>query len=262
MIINNVGYNHKHDADFIIERPNGFGDCLFLLLKTESIFTINGEDIHVPKNSVFIYPLGMPQYYRAVPMCSFENDWIHFLFENDEEEQFLKQRIPYAMPITLNNIEFFSFCIKMIAEENSGKHLYSKDTIHHYFKIMFNKLAEHLHENKMADNSSQYEMMLTIRNKIYSSPEAQRNIDWVAHETSMSRSSFQHLYKKYFGVTFVQDLLNSRISFAKMLLVTTNLPVSDIAGKCGFKSYAHFARIFKRECEISALEYRKKNKKD
>lgn len=33
MIINNVGYDHKHDADFIIERPNGHGDCLFLLLK-------------------------------------------------------------------------------------------------------------------------------------------------------------------------------------------------------------------------------------
>ena len=261
MIINNVGYDHKHDADFIIERPNGFGDCLFLLLKTDSIFTIGGEDTLVPKNSIFIYPLGMPQYYRAVPMSTFENDWIHFLFEEDEEERFLKRRIPYATPITMDSIEFFSFCIKMIAEENSGKHLYSKETIRHYFDIMFNKIAEYLHENESMDSSSQYEMMLTIRNKIYSSPEVPRSIDWVAHETSMSRSSFQHLYKKYFGVTFIQDLLNSRISFAKMLLVTTDLPIGDISAKSGFRNYEHFARIFRRECGMSAIDYRNSNKK-
>lgn len=260
MIINNVGYNHKHDADFIIERPNGFGDCLFLLLKTDSIFTIGGDDRLVPQNSIFIYPLGMPQYYRAVPMSTFENDWIHFLFEGNEEEEFLKRRIPYATPITLENIEFYSFCIKMIAEENSSKHLYSKETIQHYFNIMLNKLSEYLHENETLDNTSQYEMMLTIRNKIYSNPEVPRSIGWVAHETSMSRSSFQHLYKKYFGVTFIQDLLNSRISFAKMLLVTTDLPISDISRKCGFRNYEHFARIFKRECGMSAIDYRSKNK--
>ena len=261
MIINNVGYDHRHDADFIIERQNGSGDCLLLLLKTDSIFTIGGEDIIVPQNSIFIYPLGMPQYYRAVPMRTFENDWIHFLFEGDEEEQFLKRRIPYATPITMDNIEFYSFCIKMIAEENSGNHMYSKGTIQHYFNIMFNKIAEYLHENESIDNSSQYEMMLTIRNKIYSSPEVPRSIDWVAHETSMSRSSFQHLYKRYFGVTFIQDLLNSRISFAKMLLVTTDLSIGDISAKSGFRNYEHFARIFRRECGMSAIDYRNSKKK-
>lgn len=261
MIINNVGYNHKHDADFIIERPNGVGDCLLLLLKTESIFTLGGEDRVFPKNTIFIYPVGMAQYYRAMPMSMFENDWIHFLFEDDEEEEFLQRRIPYATPITLDNVEFYSFCIKMIAEENSGKHLYSKDSIQHYLIIMFNKLSEYLHENETLNNTSQYETILTIRNKIYSNPEVPRSIDWVAHETSMSRSSFQHLYKKYFGVTFIQDLLNSRISFARMLLVTTDLQIGDISRKCGFLNYEHFARIFKRECGMSAIDYRLQNKK-
>lgn len=257
MIIHNVGYHHRHDSDFRIERPYGTADFLFLLIKTDTIFSLEGQDILVPGNSVWIYPIDVPQYYRAVPKEIFENDWIHFLFENEEEQDFLKHHIPYCTPIHLENIEFYSYCIKMIAEEFSSHHLYSKDTIKNYFQIIVNKLAEHLYEKNILENKSQYEMMLTIRNKIYSHPEEQRNIEWVAHETSMSRSSFQHLYKKYFCVTFVQDLINSRIIYAKMLLSTTNLSVYDISGKCGFRSYEHFARIFKRECGISALQYRK-----
>lgn len=53
MIIINVGYNHCHDADFFIDRPNGSGDYLLLLLKTNSIFNLNGKDVHVPMNSFF-----------------------------------------------------------------------------------------------------------------------------------------------------------------------------------------------------------------
>ena len=38
MIIHNVGYHHKHDSDFKIERPSGTGNFLFLLVKTDAIF--------------------------------------------------------------------------------------------------------------------------------------------------------------------------------------------------------------------------------
>ena len=58
MIIINIGYNHCHDSDFFIDRPNGSGDYLLLLLKTDSIFNLNGEDVHVPMNSFFIYKKG------------------------------------------------------------------------------------------------------------------------------------------------------------------------------------------------------------
>lgn len=72
MIIHNVGYHHQHDSDFKIERPTGTGDLLFLLVKTDAIFSLDGQDFLVPKNFVWIYPIGEPQYYRAVPKELFE----------------------------------------------------------------------------------------------------------------------------------------------------------------------------------------------
>ena len=87
MIINNVGFNHCHDADFIIERPEGSGDELLLLIKTEAVFTIDGKDIRAPQDSVFYYPKSRPQFYRCIPQHTFDNDWIHF--ELDDEERAL-----------------------------------------------------------------------------------------------------------------------------------------------------------------------------
>lgn len=104
MIVNNVGYNHCHDADFYIDRPDGSGDYLLMLLKTDTIFNIDGKNVIVPANSVFIYPKGKPQYYRCLPQHTFENDWLHFDFSaKDKEAEFLDRKIPFETPIYMPN---------------------------------------------------------------------------------------------------------------------------------------------------------------
>ena len=105
MIINNVGYNHCHDADFFINRPEGSGDYLLLLLKTDAVFILDNAETIIPKNSVFIYPKGMPQYYKCLPQQTFENNWIHFLFEPGEEQENIDSVKAYSVnePANLSN---------------------------------------------------------------------------------------------------------------------------------------------------------------
>lgn len=260
MIINNVGYDHCHDADFFINRPSGSGDYLLLILKTDAIFTIDSNDLIVPANSVFIYSKDVPQNYRCIPQHTFENDWIHFEFEADEEEYFLSLDIPYMTPVPMDNICFLSFCIKSIAHEACAGNIHGYENIRCYMMLIFNKISEQLNRKKETEilHNLHYEMLTTIRNKIYSKPYEFRTIDSTAHEVRMSKSSFQHLYKKQFGITFIQDLINSRISYAKMLLTTTNFNICDVAGQCGYSNYSHFERQFKKKCGVTPAEYRKK----
>ena len=257
MILHNVGYNHRHDADFFVDRPNGSGDNLLLILRTEAIFTLNGEDVTLPANTFFLYPKDMPQHYRAAPQKTFANDWIHFLFEHDEPEWFRTKDIPAATPIPLRHIEFFSFCIKSIADENGTDHLHKSDSIGHYFWLMCNKVSEQIHEDAQLARSTHYEQLLVIRNKIYSMPYLNWSVDGASHEMNMSRSAFQHHYKEQFGVTFIQDLIASRTARAKMLLTTTNMTIQDIAEQCGYRNYEHFARQFRTCCGMPPGEYRK-----
>ena len=258
MILHNVGYDHQHDSDFLIDRPEGSGDNLLLILKSDAIFTLNGIDVFVPAKSFFLYPVGMPQNYRCVPQHTFANDWMHFLFENDEEAAFLSRDIPYATAISLDHTEFYSYCIKMIADENSANRIFRADSIMHYFWLICNKLSEQVRENSQLERGSSYEMLLTVRNQMYANPFWEWSIDWASHQTRMSRSAFQHNYKTQFGITFIQDLIQSRIDYAKMLLRTTDMSVHDISFQCGYRNYEHFARQFKAQCGTSPGEFRKK----
>ena len=258
MILHHVGYNHRHDADFQIERPDGTGDCLLLILKSPAIFTLDGRDITVSENTFFFYPKGMPQYYRAVPQHEFVNDFIHFDFEGDEPEWFSLKYVPVAEPAKLRSIEFLSFCIKAIADENSSDHPLRKDTVYLYFQLMCNKLSEQIHANEQTERGTRYEMMLTVRNQMYANPYWEWNVAWAAHQTRMSRSSFQHIYKEQFGVPFIQDLIRSRIEYAKMLLRTTNMSVQDVSQNAGYRNYEHFARQFRDQCGMTPGQFRQR----
>lgn len=256
MIINNIGYNHIHDSDFNIERPNGTADNLMLLLRTDAVFILNGKETVVQAGSFIVYKKDTPQYYRCISQCVFSNDWIHFLFEDDEESEFLELGLNYEIPIKLKNSQFISYCIKSIANEVYSSNLNKQSSIRCYMLLIFNKVSEQLCSIPADEFDSNYEILSTVRSRMYSSPYEKRTVESTAHEVSMSVSNFQHLYKKYFNITYVQDLINSRIEYSKMLLRTTNLNVSDIAQQSGYNHYSHFVRQFHKSTGMTPADYR------
>ncbi|MBP3267420.1 MAG: helix-turn-helix transcriptional regulator, partial [Ruminococcus sp.] len=68
----------------------------------------------------------------------------------------------------------------------------------------------------------------------------------------------QRMYKKYFGKSIFEELIQFRLKKAKELLSSTDFTISQIAEMCGYATYAHFAKQFKA-CEgVTLSEYRKK----
>lgn len=256
MQIHNVGFHHCHDSDFFIHRPAGSGDNLLLLLHTAAIFTLDGEEVHVPPNSFFLYRRNTPQFYRCLPRQPFVNDWIHFLFEDDEEQIFFRHAIPYDTPIPVGDLHFLSFCVKSIAYEHYAGQCCKQENICSYLQLLFAKIEEIMHPATPALGNTRFEMLSTIRSKIYAHPYEQRTVDSTAHEIRMSPSAFQHLYRQYFGVSFLQDYIDSRIQYAKMLLRERGATVSEAAALCGYRSYAHFIRQFKQKTGMTPSEYK------
>lgn len=83
MKINNIGYNHTHDVDLVIQRPTGSGDHLLLLLKTPAVFTFGEKDVFTEPDSFIPFKQGTPQIYRAHGP-TFSNDRFHFSISDDE----------------------------------------------------------------------------------------------------------------------------------------------------------------------------------
>lgn len=80
----------------------------------------------------------------------------------------------------------------------------------------------------------------------------------LAQRFNLHPNYFQRLYTAAFGVSPAQRLLACRIKAAKMLLLTTNLSMSEITAQCGFSSQTYFGYKFKEVTGHTPLQYRKK----
>lgn len=254
--INNIGYNHCHDADFKICRPTGSGDYLLLLLKTPAVFTFRGTDSVARPNSFILYKKGTPQFYQACDI-SFANDWFHFDMSG-EDLRFLEElNIPFDNVIPIGDLNGLSLIIKNMCYEKYSSNHHREDSISLYLRLFFIKLSEKLHPAGNESANSYYDKMSILRSKIYNMPYHDWNVEGLAHQLSMSKSYFQHLYKEIFGISVINDVIRSRIEHSKYLLSTTDLPITQIAGMCGYKCDLHFMRQFKTRMQMSPTEYRK-----
>ena len=258
MKINKIGYNHRHDADFFVSRPNGSGDNLLLLLKTPAIFEINGEEIHTEKDSFILFREGTPQNYRSAG-GEFANDWFHFTYTESEKDFFRELDIPFDKVIPIGDMSDLSLMVKNMSYENYSANLYRTDSVELYMKLFFLKLSEKLHPTEQSTVSSYYEKMSMLRSQIYSNPKYNWNIEDLAHRLTMSRSHFEHTYKKLFGISPMNEVINSRLEHAKFMLTSTDVPINQIAEMCGYKSDIHFMRQFKSRMGMTPTEFRNRN---
>ncbi len=68
--------------------------------------------------------------------------------------------------------------------------------------------------------------------------------------------------KQHYGLSFTQKKRQARLSAACSLLVTTTLPIGQIAGRVGFATLESFCTFFKKATGISAGEYRERRQEE
>ena len=73
----------------------------------------------------------------------------------------------------------------------------------------------------------------------------------------ISSSHFSRVFKKATGYTPKQYLMLNRITYAKELLVHSDLSVGEVARRSGFMDESNFIRYFKREMGTTPNKYRK-----
>lgn len=81
-------------------------------------------------------------------------------------------------------------------------------------------------------------------------------VEELAVMVGLGRSAFSRLFKRGTGRSVPQYVNELRIARACLLLVETDLTVSQIAMDCGFVSPAHFQRQFRERQHCTPLAYR------
>ena len=79
----------------------------------------------------------------------------------------------------------------------------------------------------------------------------------LAAEARLSPFHFIRSFRRSVGVPPHQYLTRIRLERGRVLLETTNLPVSDVASQIGYESPSYFARLFRRNYGMTPTDYRR-----
>ncbi len=100
-----------------------------------------------------------------------------------------------------------------------------------------------------------------VINYINENIDKKLEIEELSSMTPWKRHHFMKLFTKHLNVSPYQYILIRKIEKSKTMLSETNIPINEIAFELGFNSYSNFCNAFKKNCEITAENYRKKNQK-
>ncbi|MGE5627032.1 MAG: 2-isopropylmalate synthase [Solirubrobacterales bacterium] len=109
--------------------------------------------------------------------------------------------------------------------------------------------VKEVHGNKME------ERMLAIINYIQKNYNTV-TLDELSEEFFLSKPYLSKYIKEQTGKTFVDIVKSIRISKAKALLKNTCMTVEAVSTAVGYENVEHFNRIFKKDYEITPVQYR------
>lgn len=255
--VGNCGYDSNHPVELDRLILNGYKDYTLLFIKTDVWFDIEGEIKDYPPNTVILYDKNTTVHYGC-RHPHYNDDWIHFDLD-PEDLNFLKSlNIPFNTPIPLTQIGQLSDYIRLIVLAKVANSSYAPQIIDSTMHSLLYCLASHIDYNPEDISNYKYYTELTqLRMEIMNAPHQPWNVELMADKVHLSPSYFQHLYKSFFDISCMQDVILARIKNAKFYLQTTNISIHSLAELCGYDNELHFMKQFKKHTNMTPLQYRK-----
>ncbi|MFP4975518.1 helix-turn-helix domain-containing protein [Paenibacillus sp. CN-4] len=252
------GSNVIHPEGFVVDRPNGSGDYVFLFFRSPMELKIQSQTGMIESNTFIIFNKNSSYFYRDAEQPLI-HDWFHF--DMDAADAFFDRlNLPLDTLIKAHDPFYISRKVNEIHWENLQNGTFREEIIDYTIRCLFMKLSDirnHVEPNSQI--SKYYDQFLNLRNEVYSSPSTWFTVEFLAGKMNMSRSYFQHMYKQIFGIPVIQDLILNRLGYASYLLKNTSYAVSHISGICGYENDVHFMRQFKKFAGLTPTEYREKS---
>lgn len=251
------GCHSYQPENFLMNRPQGINVYVLLLVRVPTHFQISSQKYFLRANQAVVIAPNTPYSYYT-PSGPYIDDFLHF--QLSDSTIWPDDLVPLNTPFPLADIEILSIYIQQLVWEAhyTDSHI-REDNLTCLFKILLNHLGSTYQMSKDAERYTPYqrklqEIHLQLLNNMVTPP----SIEECCKHLHISKSHFSHMYKQIMGVSFQQDLIRIRISYAKHLLRTSDLPIEKVLELCGYTTEVHFYRQFKKETGITPTNYRKK----
>lgn len=243
---------HSHEFLEIILIGDGMG-----------IVEIEDSTFHVKKNEIIIYNANVEHFEHSSPEEPMEAVFIAFdkiqlkdlppncilpqgancIFNADSSAPVLKRLFDLIRDELTGKEEFYAEVVKDA----------SRTILMYIFRIINRTLNSVNLSNK--DNILNVVIPYIDKNFLNSI-----SLSDIASECFVDKYYLSHMFTETFGMSVGQYIRAKRVELAQKLIRETNLPISDIAGQCGFADRTCFDRQFKKITGTTPMQYRRANK--
>ena len=151
--------------------------------------------------------------------------------------------LPLGVPFSLDVTECCHKLLQLLVTENSFNKDYKESSIDYLLRTLFNKLLESCFHTSI---TPQYYNLINLRTAIHNNPGNNWTVPNMADFIHISQGYLQTIYKNTFGISCMDDVIDSRIRLAKEYLLHRNSTIAEVAILCGYNNVEHFCRQFKQ----------------
>jgi len=256
MYIHFMSINSVQKPGFVEEKKHGQIDFVFVRFHSSTTLILGGKTYSIVEPCMFLIDSDTPYKYFANG-DDYVDDYLHFAVEN--RSSFLSElTFPLNTPIYYQNDIAITDLLRFIYTEHSGENRLAARSIDLLIRCLLVKVTEEWSKSQQRNtNVPHYYELLSVRNTILASPEKPWTIDELASLAHLSPAYFQVCYKRAFGITCMNEVINAKVEQAKLLLTSTELTVNQIATETGYNEVYHFIRQFKKSTGMTPGAFRK-----
>lgn len=217
--------------------------------------TINGEEFELTKGNCFLIDCRTPHHYKSVTDDPWEIVWIHFNGATSRQyyENFISQsRNVFRPPSFEDAVDAISKIIGYNEQNNANAEALSSAQIVRLLTIALTTV-----ESEHETDSALTQKMAAVHEYIEHHFSEDITLERLAAEFYISKFYLTREYKKIYGKTIFQHIINCRINYGKRLLRFSDRSVDEIAHLCGFNDQSYFVRQFKKAENVTCFAYRK-----
>lgn len=205
-------------------------------------YSVNGEKYTVSKGQIFVIRPFETVEYSADPDNPWHYAWVGFDLNmscRTLEENYVIT-IPHADPIF---------------RALKDSHLIENEREYYICGKIFELIS--LFSGNTAAESRTQEYVLRAKNYIDVNFSSTVTVEKLAEDLNLNRSYLSTIFKKYFGISPTQYLVDVRLTHAAQLLTEYSYSVSEAASGSGYTDIYNFSKMFKKKYGLSPSAYAK-----
>ena len=251
LILNCAGY-FKTDFPFETNKPNGRQDFYLMYVYSGKLTMYNdGTPVEIPNGSLVLFNSHQAYRYTYAGGEELSYFWVHFTGSEAAHRLSEYKIFPFPTVQTVGIKSSIANRFATIFEVFSKKETFYERELSALLERLLITASRAI--NVRGERTAALGAALKYIGAHYIE---EIRISELARLEHLSTSRFNALFKEQTGISPIKYIINLRMSSAKDLLLSTNLPISQIGILSGYNDPQFFSKAFKRHVGLAPMEYR------